>query len=212
MTPKEIKEIQKTGIDWFGWPLKIDGVLGPRSNWWLGITSLCPERQQVIRIALGYHAAGMREDENGRNGGEFVDMLFKDGKTGLKNQPWCAVLASHVYKKADVPFPKYFTSAWQFIDWAKREGKVVASPLPGDVVAYLHPMKEGDTQRKGHVEICLAFDETHTYDVAGNVANAVRAGKRPVTPEMVYIRTLDSQHGPLSVPFNMPRIDNIGDR
>ncbi len=211
MTSEEIKAIQKNGVDWYGTPLKVDGVVGPKTLWWKGLLSLSLQRQEVLKLALGYHAVGAGE-ATGKNDGTFVDMLFAPIGMSKKNLPWCVALISHTYRKAGVPLPKYFTSAYQVITWAEQNGKLVDSPLPGDMVVYLHPKQPGDTQIKGHGEINLAIDDQYVYDVAGNVSNNVRVGRRVRTPAMKFIRLMDDQHGELTVPTGMMRIDSLGDR
>ena len=213
MAHMDIKTIQATGIDWFGAPLKVDGDLGPKTAWWIGILSLDQKRQEVIKLALGYHHKGMKE-ENGpgiTNGGTWVSSLLKPA--GLKNQPWCAALTSHLYTTCGVKLPKYFTSAWQYIDWATKNGKLVTDPLPGDMHAILHPKKPGDTSIKGHVGLVLARDADTVYCVDGNVSDAVRAGRRKMVPDMKFIRVIESDiaYG-LTFPTGTNRIDGLVDR
>jgi hypothetical protein len=199
-------------VDWYGNPLKVDGVIGPKTLWWKGILSLSPLRQEVLKLALGYHAVGAGEDKNNsiQNDGTFVDMLLKP--VGLRRLPWCIAFCSHVYQKSGVKLPKYFTSAYQVITWAEQNGKLVDSPLPGDMVAYLHPRQPGDTQIKGQGEINLAIDDQYVYDVVGNITECVRVVKRARTPAMKFIRLIDDQQGELTVPTGMMRIDALADR
>lgn len=212
MTSEEIKAIQKSGIDWYGNPLKIDGDAGPKTKWWIGITSLSVLRQDVIRIALGYHASGMKEIAGNSiaNDGTFVDMLLRPA--GLRNQPWCVSFCSHVYVKAGVPWKKYQTSAWGLIDWATKQGKLVDDPLPGDLFAFLHDRHPGDTQWKGHGGIVLAKEGEFLYNCEGNVTDAVRSGRRGITPAMKFIRVMDTHHGELIFPEKTMRIDGLVDR
>lgn len=212
MTPSEIKSLQTTGIDWFGNPLKADGLWGPKTAWWAGIASLSPLRQEVIRIALGYHAIGAGEDKTNSiaNDGTFVDMILRPA--GLRFQPWCVSFCSHVYVKAGVPWKKYQTSAWGLIDWASKQDKLVDEPLPGDLFAFLHDRHPGDTQFTGHGGIVLAKDGDMLYNCEGNVSDSVRAGRRGVTSAMKFIRVMDEQHGTLTFPEKTMRIDGLADR
>src|SRR5689334_18962820 len=118
MTPKEIEQIQSTGIDWLGKPLLVDGVLGPKTNWWMGITSLSQIRQDLIRIALGYHASNIVFENTGHNDSEFVDMLMRPVGLHGRGYPWCLGFASHCAIKAGVKMP-YIVSAYQAIEWGK---------------------------------------------------------------------------------------------
>lgn len=219
MTKEQVLAIQKGGIDWFGQPLKQDGDYGPRTQWWHGITGLDPMRQEIIRIALGYHAADMKE-ATGNNDGEFVDMLLKPA--GLRRQPWCIAFTSHCYRKAGLAYPTYFTSAWQIITWAEKNEFLVDEPLPGDIFAFLYPKKPGDKQWKGHGGIVLGNGEIekkpYIADVDGNITNCVRVGRRLITPGMKFIRNpqldslLQQPPGRLTMPNNLSRLDALGDR
>ncbi len=216
MTSEQIKAIQKGGIDWYGTPLKVDGIAGPKTLWWRGITTLSQQRKDVIQLALGYHAVGAGEDKNNsiQNDGTFVDMLLKP--SGLRNQPWCLAFCSHIYTKCGVTWPKYHVSAYRTIEWATANKKLVDKPLPGDLCVFLYHKAPGDTQIKGHGEIVLAVDNEYTYDVGGNISDSVRVGRRQINPlnrgVNHYIRVMDSQHGELTVPTGMMRIDSLGDR
>lgn len=209
MTSDEIKALQKTGIDYYGNPLKVDGIDGNKTAWWRGIASLSQQRQDVIRLALGYHAVGMGET-TGKNDGTFVDMLLAPSK--LHNVPWCLALCSHVYRKCGVDWPKYHVSAYSALEWAKANNKLVLDPLPGDLCVYLHDKQPGDTQIKGHGEIVLASDDQFMYDVGGNISNQVRSGRRIRSPRMKFIQVMDTQHGTMTVPTGMMRIDALADR
>lgn len=218
MIPLEIKSLQKTGIDWFGNPLTVDGLWGPNTEWWAGITSLSPLRQEVIRIELAYAHMGMKEDNTGgiENGGTFVDMLF--APVHLRNLPWCIVFQSHCYRKAGVPWPVYHTSAWGIIEWAKKNNYLVDEPIAGDIEAFLYPKHEGDTKISGHGRLVLGYDKStgNTAGVDGNVSNAVRVGLRHPREERYFIRTPGL--GPvdnvslLTMPSGMMNLDNLGDR
>lgn len=209
----EIKAIQSSGIDWFGAPLKVDGVAGPKTLWWMGMLSLCTERQILVTLGLGYHHKRMKE-VNGpgiENGGTWVTNLLRPA--GLSNQPWCAAYTSHLFISAGIKLPKYFTSAWQYIDWATKNGKLVTDPLPGDMHAILHPKKPGETQIKGHVGIVIAREGDTVYCNDGNVGDAVRCGRRKMVSEMKFIRIIENtEHRNLTFPEKTMRIDGLTDR
>ncbi len=217
MTPNEIKAIQKTGIDFYGNPLKVDGALGNKTNWWIGITSLSPLRQEVLRIALGYHAAGMAEDKNNSiaNDGTFVDMLL--APVGLRYKPWCCCFISHCMRKAGVSWPVYYASAYQLREWGKANKLMVEQPVPGDLEILIHEKKPGDTQVLGHARIITGYEIAtgNTSGVDGNVTDCVRVGYRRPQHERYFLRP--PQLGgasaiALTYPQGLPYIDNIGDR
>lgn len=213
LTKQQIINLQSTGIDWFGNPLKPDGVLGPKTHWWQGITTLDQKRQDVIKLALGYHASNVGVELTGHNDGPFIDMLFEP--VGLKNLAWCIAFCSHVYRKCGVPWPKYHTSAWQVIQWAKENGRLIESPLPSDLEVFLYPAVRGE-DRKGHGRIVLAYDATtgRTAGVDGNVQNTIRIGYRDPRPDRYFVRPngFTAHHGQLTMPTGLVDLDGLADR
>ena len=216
----KIEEIQKDGIDWYGNPLKVDGIVGPKTLWWQGILSLSKQRQDVLRIALGYHASGMGEDKNNsiQNDGTFVDMLL--APVGLKNMSWCIAFVSHCYRKAGVTWPVYLTGADQAIKWVggptRPMAHFVETPLPGDLEVFTYEVKPGDTRVSGHGRIVTGYDPVTkvTAGVDGNVTDVVRAGFRHDRPRRRFIRanSLGDTFGALTMPTGMMYLDNLGDR
>lgn len=216
MTPTEIKEIQANGIDYFGHPLKVDGVWGPKTAFWHGITGLSVKRQEVVKLALGYHAQGVAEDPSRPNRGKFVDsILYPAGLTPRYGHPWCIAFVSHVMRMCDVDWPRYHVSAWALIEWAKETGKVLPAhekPLPGDIFAFLYVRKEGEKNFRGHGGIVLAHDGTYFACCDGNVGDAVRVGRRASGPDVKFIRVINDEKPALTMPPNLSRLDGVGDR
>lgn len=217
MTPEQVKAIQKDGIDWFGHPLSIDGKLGPKTNWWIQINQLEKPRVDLLRIALGYHASGMKEDMNNSiaNDGTFVDMLLKPA--GLRYQPWCIAFVSHCIRKAGIEWKTYHTSAWGLIKWAEQNKLLVNEPSPGDLFAFLYPRKPGDTKWSGHGGIVTGSDVNDSKNfintVEGNIGDSVRAGRRAIRPEMIYIRIPGTgQPNTITIDKLLMKIDSLGDR
>lgn len=217
MTPLEIKSLQKTGIDWLGNPLTVDGLWGPKTEWWAGITSLSPLRQEVIRIELAYAHMGMKEDNTGgiENGGTFVDMLL--APVGLHNKPWCASFVSHCMRKAGVKWPVYYSSAYQMREWGKKENLMVTDPIPADIEVIIHDHKPGDTQVLGHVRLITGYDPATqtTAGVDGNCSNSVRCGYRHANGERYFLRPPalgGNVNSGLTFPSGMMNLDHIGDR
>lgn len=215
LTKNEILTIQNNGIDWTGQPLVRDGIWGPKTAWWQGILSLDEKRQAVQRLALGYHASNVGIEATGHNDGPFVGMLFKPVGMQKRNLPWCIAYVSHIYRECGVPWPKYHTSAWQVIQWARENGKLVNNPLPSDLEVFLYPAVKGE-DRKGHGRIITAYDVTtgRTAGVDANVENTIRIGYRDPRPERYFVRPngFTSQSGVLTMPKNLIDLDGLGDR
>ncbi len=214
MTKDEIKTIQTGGIDWNGQPLIVDGTYGQKTAWWNGIKSLDQKRQDVLRLDLGYHAANMGE-ATGDNDGPFVNMLFKPVGMEGKHYAWCIALASYCYTKCGVIWPKYHTSAWQVIQWAKENAKTVTDPLPGDLEVFLYAKVAGEDW-KGHGRIITGYDAAtgRTAGVDGNITNMVRVGFRDPRPDRYFVRPagLTTQHGTLTMPTGLTDLDGLADR
>jgi len=214
LTKQHVLDIQKNGIDWFGEPLARDGIYGPKTAWWEGILTLDPKRQAVLRLALGYHAVNAGE-ATGRNDGTFVDMLFEPVGMQKKGYAWCVAFISHCYRMCGADWPIYHTSAWQVIDWAKKNGKLVPEPLPGDAEVFLYPKVSGEDW-KGHGRIVTGFDAKtgRTAGVDGNVENAVRVGYRDPRPNRFFVRPegLTGTYGALVMPTKLVDLDGLADR
>lgn len=217
MTPEQIKAIQKDGIDYFGHPLKVDGVWGPKTAWWHQISQLEKPRQDLLRIALGYHAAGMSEIHGNSiaNDGTFVDMLLKP--VGLRYQPWCIAFVSHCIRKAGLEWKKYHVSAWGLLQWAEQNKLFIDEPAPGDLFAFLYPRPAGDNKTPGHGGIVIGSDSIDDKGfintVEGNIGDAVRAGRRAIRPEMKFLRIPDmSPASTIVIEKLLMKIDSLGDR
>jgi hypothetical protein len=213
MPAEQVRLIQTGGIDWFGEPLKVDGIWGPRTEWWNDIRQLeNPHRLEFLRLALGYHAVGAKEEPSIENGGTFVDMLLKPA--GLRHLPWCVAFVSHCARKSGVPWPTYHVSAWGLMQYAKQNKLFVTDPIPGDIHVKLYPKQPGE-QWKGHAGIYLGGDDDFFACVDGNVGNAVRVGRRALTHGICFVRLVPREfndpEGPV-LPPKLMRLDNVGDR
>lgn len=197
MTPAQIKEIQQDGYDWHGQPLVEDGQWGPRTAWWAGIRSLPVERQALILMMLGFYRDKRGEDGILPNRGEWLDPIVEAGGMGL-GHPWCIALISHVmrhfYTAAEWP---YHMSTLKLIEWARKTGRIVKEPKPGDIVAFMYDSE------KGHGEFNLAANQHWVLDIGGNIGNKVQVGKR-ARDGLTFIRTFDEQ-----VPLTCPPLEGI---
>jgi hypothetical protein len=211
IAPEQIRLIQDGGIDWFGEPLKVDGDWGPRTDWWNVIRQLSQPRQNFLRLALGYHAVGAREEPSIENGGTFVDMLLKPAN--LRHLPWCAAYVSHCARKSGITWPVYYVSAWALMEYGRKNKLFVEDPLPGDIHVKLHPKQPGE-QWKGHVGIYLGGDKDFFACCDGNVNNAVRVGRRARAPGICFVRLVPREDGDADpgLPPKLMRLDGVGDR
>lgn len=202
LSKTEIEKIQSTGIDWFGQPLKVDGITGPKTEWWAGILSLHPTRVQIIKTALEYYRRGVKE-EGGPNRGKWVDAFQEPAGIGLGN-PWCIAFTSFVLvNDCGLTWP-YHMSAYQLIAWAKATGRVVQDPLPGDLFAFTYPDSK---THEGHGGIVLAANADWIADCDGNVGNAVGVGKR-ARRGLTFIRTVPVVSAPtMPTLADLPMLD-----
>lgn len=204
---EQIRHIQTTGIDWYGLPLVVDGKWGPKTAWWAGITTLPTLRQSIVQTVLKYKAMGVKE-EGGANHGPWVDKFLAPAK--LIGEPWCVSFTSYVLREVGMSDWPYHTSAYGLINWAKQTGRVVKTPLPGDLFAFLHDSHAvGFTP--GHGGTVLASDSNWIADCDGNVGNAVDVGKRAIQG-LTFIRTVDDAAFPLTMPTDLRMLDGSGTR
>lgn len=215
LSKQEILNIQKDGIDWLGYPLLKDGIWGPKTAWWHGITTLDQKRQDVGRLVLGYHASNVGVETTGRNDGPFVDMLFEPVGMDKKHYAWCIALISFCLRQCNVPWPKYHTSAYQVIQWAKQNGKIVETPLPFDIEVFLYPKVKGEDW-KGHGRFITGYDPVtkRTAGVDGNITNTIRCGFRDERPDRYFVRPtgFTNKHGVLTMPTKLIDLDGLADR
>lgn len=209
-TKEQVLKIQENGIDWLGNPLVADGIYGAKTAWWHGISGLSQKRQDVLRLALGYHATDMGE-ATGRNDGEFVDTLFKPVGLQKRGFPWCVAFISHCLTKCEVPWPIYHVSAYNLIEWAKANNIIVEDPWPADLEVFLYPKVKGEDWR-GHGRIVTGYSKKtgRTSGVDGNVNNSVYCGFRDVRPDRYFVRP--DYEAPLTLPIKLPDLDKYGDR
>ena len=92
----------------------------------------------ALDIALAEASAGVYEDPPRSNRGPRVDE-YQTGRASL-GQAWCLKFVHWCYTQAAVrlgcpnPLPKiYLVSA--FLDWARKDDRVVATPEKGDIIA-----------------------------------------------------------------------------
>lgn len=192
---EQVKEIQLRGIDWTGKKLKVDGDYGPKTQWWHGISTLPPMRQDLTCTALFYN--GKKEDTGRPNRSLWLDEIQAPGGLGVGN-PWCIAFVSYVMRSCNADWPIYHMSAYAMLQWAKAEGRITTDPLPGDIFAFLYdPTAKGFTP--GHGGFVLAANEDWIADIDGNVGDSVKVGKR-ARQGLTFIRTVPDERPKLIMP------------
>jgi hypothetical protein len=200
---EQIIKIQERGIDWNGKPLSHDGDIGPKTAWWIGIESLPETRQRIVRIALGHN--GKTEDAGRPNRSVWIDEVQHPAGIGY-GHPWCILFPSNVLRAAGLKDWPYHAGAYAMIEWAKKEGLVTQSPLPGDIFAFTYNVNQAYSP--GHGGIVLAADALWEVSVEGNVGDSVKVGKR-ARSGLTFIRTVPDHREMLTMPVlkDLPNLD-----
>lgn len=206
MTVEQIKAIQEGGFDWHGQPLNVDGVWGPKTAWWAGIKSQPWQRQSIVVTMAGYYRDKKGEDPGRPNRGLWVDKVVEPGGIGF-GHPWCIALTSHVmrmfYEPSEWP---YHMSTLKLIEWARKEGRIVKDPKPGDIACFMR------TSTEGHGEFVFASNQNWVLDCGGNIGNKVQVGKR-ARDGLTFIRTIDDEVSLSCPPLEgMLNLDGTGTR
>lgn len=174
MTENEILEFQRAihHTDWFGKPLKADGIIGPVTQWAMDMATLKNWRQSVVRLSLTEHAKGIVEIPPGSNRGLEIDKyiiwcnLDPKAKKG-EGFRWCAASASYALS-AGSPKPIRHASV-------KNLSKILIPalhPQPGDLAYSLRP------DGTGHCGILIGIDEIDAMINEGNSNNRMEVVRR----------------------------------
>lgn len=92
----------------------------------------------------------VREVPAGSNAGKWVEAIQRIGGT-VKGQPWCAAFVCSIlglWYDNRPPFG-YTASCDDILAWARKNGKIVERPLPGDL--FLHMKSTNDATHVGFV-------------------------------------------------------------
>lgn len=93
--------------------------------------------QLALEYALTEAKEGVFEDPPQSNRGPRIDE-YQTGR-GALGQAWCLKFVHWCYSQASTrlgvtnPLPKVFLVR-AFMDWARKDGKVVTDPQPGDII------------------------------------------------------------------------------
>lgn len=174
MTSEQVTAFQATHLSHLGKLLRIDGVLGPQTEWALDFETLSTGRRAIVRVAQVF--LGLEEDPPGSNtdpAGTIRDWL---GNVGAHpGDPWCAAFASHCLGTVRIASAQALG----------RHFPATLDPWPGDVLWY---PTDATGHGHGHVEIVTGKSATETMSIGGNVANAVRCVRRPRGAPMPFGR------------------------
>lgn len=177
MTADEISNVQRAGRNHLGSPLKVDGLLGPETQWALDFATLCQARREIVRMAQGY--LGLVEDPPASNddpGGMIRAWLTRCG--AALGDPWCAAFASWCLSHG-VSLPVRAAGAQAL----GKRFPATTGPFPGDVMWYPNgPVK-------GHCGIVVGVAPLEVITIEGNCGNAVRCVRRD-RAELRFSRTV----------------------
>ena len=194
MTRDEIEAFQVAHANHLGKPLRVDGDIGPQTEWALDFATLCVERRAIIRA--GQPFIGLSEEPPGSNsdlGGVIRAWLTRCGAP--HGAPWCAAFASWCLSQGGGP-PVRQAGAQAL----GRSYPATTQPLTGDLFWY-----PTDAQGHGHVGLVLGVSAAEIMTLEGNCGNAVRVARRD-RAGLRFARTIDDTSGtpPGVVPTVLP--------
>lgn len=196
----QVFTFQAQHVDEFGKWLETDRVVGDLTWWALNNSSgqaqkkgsplprmvkapeagLSPARLAVVKIALGYFRAGIKESPNGANWGGGVEKFLTHAGNGP--QPWCMHFLSHVFKEATGAYPYGYDHGGVYKFWTEAKKRGDAHPIgdgyvprPGDFGAIIYP----GPKKEGHIFVVTAVEKGtalgYRFNAAGgNEGNAVK--------------------------------------
>lgn len=167
MTPDDVRAFQRGHANHLGQPLRVDGDIGPQTEWALDFTTLCAARRQIVRAGQGF--LGLCEDPPGSNddpSGVIRSWLARCG--AQTHDPWCAAFASWCLSQGVAQAIRQAS--------AQSLGKhfpPTTQPVAGDIFWYPTGLITG------HVGLVAGVSPLEVMTLEGNCANAVRCVRRP---------------------------------
>jgi hypothetical protein len=191
MTPEAVGLYQASHKNHLGQPLRVDGVLGPETQWALDFETICEARRTIIERAWQY--LGLAEDPPGSNDDPLKLIRTWLGRCGAApGDPWCAAFASHCLSAGT---PRLVRCAG-----AQALGGLfppTAEPRPADIFWF-------PTGRiHGHVGLVLGVGAAEVMTIEGNCANMVRCVRRDAAG-LRFSRTIEDTSG--KVPAVVPSV------
>lgn len=197
-TKNAVEAFQHAHVGPDGHVLAEDGIVGPATSWALehqngGGTPIATapgwrraqEEPAPVRNVLARAIAeiGVREEPDGSNRGPRVD-LYTAPNFG---EPWCADFVSWAWNCADGGSPfGHIRGVYTIEDWARKHGRIVVDPQPGDLFLILRPPSHGHTG----LVVSVSDDGRAISTVEGNAGNAVRGLVRERSTISLFVRPL----------------------
>lgn len=205
----DVAYFQATHLDDHGKPLAVTGAPNEGTSWALtnstgkkqksGLEGKIPkvitgQRRELLELALGEHAKGVKERPNGSNRSKEIDKYFpgwqlrKLGKKG-KGPAWCAFFVNWLFSQilGKRPWGGYIGSCVRLVKAAQKSDqcRVFSNPAlaaPGDIFVIIH----GTT---GHTGVLLRKNtmSTKINTTEGNCGNRVKVGLRETKDIAWYI-------------------------
>lgn len=189
---QDLIQFQATHVDPEGKPLLVDGKLGPRTLWAMGIENLSSDRKKAVLTAV--ECVGIKEQPMGSNRGPDIDFWLKrcgvmvpvDPKEPAPKNAWCAAFISYAMSQASKIVRKFA----RVFDWVHKSGLKCISiedVQAGDLGCFL---REDGT---GHIWMVIGKQMGDkgwiTMNIEGNTGNACRTTLREHTLRTIYLQT-----------------------
>jgi hypothetical protein len=186
MLPEEIRAFQRSHRNHLGAPLRVDGLLGPETQWARAFETICSARQGILLAAQ--HDAGLTEHPPRSNSSTCGTIQRWQKRCGARpGDPWCA---SGLSQWLSAAVPVRIAGALALGRYFRR----VERPFPGDIASY-----PTDGRGHGHCFLVIGVDELVTQLMAfeANCGDAVRCTRRlfPWPPGMEFSRIVDDVSG-----------------
>lgn len=192
-TQKAVRAFQTENLDKHGWPLVVDGTVGPLT-WW----SLKYRRRKVLPI----HEEALKKNPSKTLGGSkwgraALKKAIKEMKAGAteiggnnrgpwvkkylnglapEGSHWCAAFVSWCYSqnKKGMPFDYCLGARATLRQFAKKRWDLKLdtgqTPEPGDIVCW---WRESYSGWKGHIGLVHKVEDGYLYTIEGNKKNKV---------------------------------------
>jgi hypothetical protein len=191
MTPEAVGLYQASHRNHLGKPLRVDGILGPQTQWALDVETLCEPRQRIIERAHEY--IGLEEDPPGSNDDPLrLIRTWLNRCNAAPGDPWCAAFASHCLSAGTLHLVR--------CAGALALGRLFPAtdePRPADLFWF----PRGSVH--GHVGLVLGVGADEIMTLEGNCANAVRVARRQAEG-LRFSRTIEDTSG--KVPGVVPSV------
>jgi hypothetical protein len=163
LSADDVRIFQRSAYDHLGAPLKVDGQLGPRTQWAMALAGLPSARVAIVSRAQG--ELGL-EEFAGTNRHPNIDAWLRRCGAPL-GSPWCAAFASWcISAGTDV------VAVAGACNLGRRFPNT-ENPIPGDMFWY-----PTDNQGHGHCGIVVGVTLSEVMCIEGNQRNAVRCTRR----------------------------------